>query len=1089
MLSIFSCQGYCNRTCVLTGVCHSSAIGFTCLCSSAKSSCQELSPPENLRLTWASSTAATFAWDYVPDALGFSAKVRNGSWESPLYNTTVTLAGFSNLSPNSEYVIIVQAQETETYRVSRYSELSFRTVTSSPEAGTTNICESTDVSCAKGVDECSSSATNTCHVEATCVDRPDGYSCLCNRFFVGNGTHCVGACDDSCVKPYRCFQSPFGSTCLCTTRGRKPGCQEPSSVPSGVHVVDKGQNHLVFGWRNLPSVHSYQAVLSSRHITSRYRSWSYVTMVPLVAFPYLEAGVQYQLSVSATNRIDGGPVAKFRATTDRIFQPIVTSSNIMATQFQVTVSMVPRVSALSFSYYAVSVDRDHRHVLNTSRTDVNITGLFPNTLYDVIVDVTYHGQLTQSSPITVRTARACLRGDLPCDVNAFCSNVTYDCECGESYHGDGYDCAKIYAQAFVQSMTSKGVDDDTLRKAILTSFQENNEDVTDVIIAKRNGTALIYQVHYTKPEINSRILTSAQNPLFSKAPVPTSDLCFEEVLENFSFAQSSRGSNQASAERCPGGQPAAHAHCVRVVSMSDRAFLLGSHYDRSLNVTSCPPLTIYMQTSSTIAPSVPIPKVVEFQTEQVKVKLPQEAIEQALKQLNVSGIEPTFKVESGDNFPSNYNVSVVITIEIGSNTSIENLTSPVQIQFKTENSSHGELRSINRLLDDEVVQRCVYWDDVTMQWSGRGCCLNNKLSPPTCECDHLTSFSLIVSTIEVPAGGALTVISDVGCGMSIAGSFVTFVIIALNKEARRKAPNKILLHLTMNMFITYTLFLSGVAQHQIPILCTTLASFLHYFFLVTWFWMAVYSNRLYAAFVKVFHRTGPHFMHKAAAIAYGLPLTVVALNIGLTIGHFDKVHRPKDGNLCEPDHSGHLPSFYRLNKFCWIHGFSLYFAFLAVIGLILINNIVVFVLVMRRILKRDDVRSNQAKRSRTTDVISACTLSFTLGVTWLFGFLMLLSTDLTYNYVMSWFFAVFNAFQGFFIWYITCVKREDMRKFWWQPIKNLFITCIAKCGIRVVLTNSKKMTSPNDNNEIESNTQFNGRMMAPTIDTKTSTAL
>ena len=51
--------------------------------------------------------------------------------------------------------------------------------------------------------------------------------------------------------------------------------------------------------------------------------------------------------------------------------------------------------------------------------------------------------------------------------------------------------------------------------------------------------------------------------------------------------------------------------------------------------------------------------------------------------------------------------------------------------------------------DDEVVQRCVYWDDVTMQWSGRGCCLNDKLSPPTCECDHLTSFSLIVVSAEI----------------------------------------------------------------------------------------------------------------------------------------------------------------------------------------------------------------------------------------------------------------------------------------------------------------------------------------------------
>ena len=38
-------------------------------------------------------------------------------------------------------------------------------------------------------------------------------------------------------------------------------------------------------------------------------------------------------------------------------------------------------------------------------------------------------------------------------------------------------------------------------------------------------------------------------------------------------------------------------------------------------------------------------------------------------------------------------------------------------------------------------------------------------------------------------------------------------------------------------------------------------------------------------------------------------------------------------------------------------------------------------------------------------------LSVTLGLTWIFGFLMLISTDPTYRNIMSWLFSVINTLQ------------------------------------------------------------------------------
>nr|CAB3242538.1 EGF-like module-containing mucin-like hormone receptor-like 2 [Phallusia mammillata] len=179
-------------------------------------------------------------------------------------------------------------------------------------------------------------------------------------------------------------------------------------------------------------------------------------------------------------------------------------------------------------------------------------------------------------------------------------------------------------------------------------------------------------------------------------------------------------------------------------------------------------------------------------------------------------------------------------------------------------------------------------------------------------------------------------------------------------------------------------------------------------------------------------------MTKACIFAYGIPAVVVTFNLGLTLLYFDKQQLNED--VCVKDDPQYLPSTtYHAENMCWLQGYSLYFGFLFIIGLAFLNNLGIVILVLRKVIfKRQKIQSTAAKGNKLTQLFMACSLSFTLGLTWIFGFLMLISTDPTYNQVLNWLFALFNSFQGIFIFYITCVKREDMFIFWWNPMRSRF---------------------------------------------------
>uniref|UniRef100_F6RGC9 G-protein coupled receptors family 2 profile 2 domain-containing protein n=3 Tax=Ciona intestinalis TaxID=7719 RepID=F6RGC9_CIOIN len=237
-------------------------------------------------------------------------------------------------------------------------------------------------------------------------------------------------------------------------------------------------------------------------------------------------------------------------------------------------------------------------------------------------------------------------------------------------------------------------------------------------------------------------------------------------------------------------------------------------------------------------------------------------------------------------FDSPENATSIVSADLGLNISINNLPEPVVIEHDGVFAKHG-LSPANKqsLTVNKTQLSCVYWDFDTGGWETAGCWLNYTSDKPVCLCSHLTNFALLVTTIQVPSGTALSVVSDIGCVISIVGLFLTIIAHLLHRDTRNRRPAKILLNICSNLLIAYFIFVVGVSQTSNRTGCKVVAVLLHYFFLTTWCWMSVYSYDMYMSLVKVFHKSQHQFLQRTSLFAYVVPFVIVVISASVTMGY------------------------------------------------------------------------------------------------------------------------------------------------------------------------------------------------------------
>ncbi|XP_078490562.1 LOW QUALITY PROTEIN: adhesion G-protein coupled receptor G7-like [Ciona intestinalis] len=420
-------------------------------------------------------------------------------------------------------------------------------------------------------------------------------------------------------------------------------------------------------------------------------------------------------------------------------------------------------------------------------------------------------------------------------------------------------------------------------------------------------------------------------------------------------------------------------------------------------------------------------------------------------------------------FDSPENITSIVSADLGLNIPIHNLAEPVVIKHDGVFAKHGLSPANEKSLTVNKTQlSCVYWDFDTGSWKTDGCWLNYTSDKPVCLCSHLTNFALLVTTIQVPSGTALSVVSDIGCVISIVGLLLTIIVFC---DTRNRRPAKIILKICCILLIAYFIFVVGVAKHQIN-RCKVVAVLLHYF-LTTWCWMSVYSYDMYMSLVKVFHKSQHQFLQRTSLFAYVVPFVIVVTCASVTMGYLDLQNEVTPYGILEDPLKS---SSYISDHMCWLRGNSLYFSFLLPVGMMLIFNIFVFVSVSRELaLKNKSATSPNLKRSTKQSLTIAVTMTSLMGLTWVLGYFILISTDVIYVTVFSWLFALFNTLQGFFIFYLTSVRRSDMRSVWLRPFRSYRSSDLSADNVkssRSKSTYSLKETAAADSTEKTRKTTF-----------------
>ncbi|XP_014679514.1 PREDICTED: adhesion G-protein coupled receptor G2-like [Priapulus caudatus] len=182
---------------------------------------------------------------------------------------------------------------------------------------------------------------------------------------------------------------------------------------------------------------------------------------------------------------------------------------------------------------------------------------------------------------------------------------------------------------------------------------------------------------------------------------------------------------------------------------------------------------------------------------------------------------------------------------------------------------------------------CVFWDHVARDgvgdWSESGCWGGDVRDGKfVCYCEHLTNFAVLLDVnveLTVPDVHAriLSIISIVGCVMSIVGLSCTILTFAMFRKVRTGKSQLTLLHLAVALLCLLVIFLVGIELTDNYVGCVAVAVLLHYFTLAAFMWMLVEGFLHYLRYVKVLGTYVPGFMWKACLLAWGLPLVLVVI--------------------------------------------------------------------------------------------------------------------------------------------------------------------------------------------------------------------
>ncbi|XP_046877386.1 adhesion G-protein coupled receptor F2 [Hypomesus transpacificus] len=326
--------------------------------------------------------------------------------------------------------------------------------------------------------------------------------------------------------------------------------------------------------------------------------------------------------------------------------------------------------------------------------------------------------------------------------------------------------------------------------------------------------------------------------------------------------------------------------------------------------------------------------------------------------------------------------------------------------------------------DSEVF--CVFWNTSTNEWSREGCWLESIGNQTFCECNHLTSFSMLMSKISVSLP-FLDEITYVGLGVSICSLLVflvieVFVWSAVVKSNLSHFRHTAMVNISLCLFLADCSFLaSSFPQALSPTWCLVLTVCKHFFFTAMFFWMLCLSLMLLHQVIFVFSPLRRRvYMFVSSILGYVCPTVIV----GATYVYY----RYTDTNYHDDKTN------YHDDKTCWLIYNSLLkgsiHAFILPVGTIVLTNMFSMAVVILTLVKSSIPEGGKEDDKEMVKSIMKAVVFLTpvFGVTWALGFAVLMTPSKDpMSPVIHYTFTIVNSLQGFFILLTGCFAEKRVR--------------------------------------------------------------
>ncbi|XP_043388988.1 adhesion G protein-coupled receptor E3 isoform X5 [Chelonia mydas] len=316
-------------------------------------------------------------------------------------------------------------------------------------------------------------------------------------------------------------------------------------------------------------------------------------------------------------------------------------------------------------------------------------------------------------------------------------------------------------------------------------------------------------------------------------------------------------------------------------------------------------------------------------------------------------------------------------------------------------------------MEDKIV--CVFWNR-TGTWSTEGCrLLLANSTHTTCNCNHLSSFAILMASHAIKETDPLTIITCVGLTLSLLCLFLAILTFLLSRSIRNVSTS-LHLQLCLCLFLAHLLFLTAVDRVTNEVACAVIAGLLHYLFLASFTWMFLEGLHLFLTVrnLQVVNYTSASLFKKRFTypFGYGFPALVVAISAAV-------------------NHKG-----YGTSKYCWLTikgGFI--WSFLGPVCLIIVMNLAFFIKTLW--ILRDTISSLNTDVStlKNTRLLTfkAIAQVFILGCTWIFGLLQVGPAAT----VMAYLFTIINSLQGVFIFLVHCLLNKQVREEYKRWIRRI----------------------------------------------------